>query len=73
MDKLTAEMIKTQMIGETNGHMANIPNSPVIFSMFQTFHNISRTSSGGMYDWDDAFKLFILELSNALNEKKETL
>ena len=37
MDKLTAEIIKTQMIGQTSGHMANIPNSPVIFSMFETF------------------------------------
>lgn len=69
MDKLTAEIIKTQMIGQTSGHMASIPNSPVIFSMFETFYNISRTSDGGMYNWNDAFKLFISELSNALNEK----
>lgn len=69
MDKLTAEIIKAQMIGQTSGHMANIPNSPVIFSMFETFYNISRTSAGGKYDWNDAFKLFISELNNALNEK----
>ena len=69
MDKLTAEIIKTQMIGQTSGHMASIPNSPVIFSMFETFYNISRTNTGDMYDWHGAFKLFISELNNALNEK----
>lgn len=34
MDKLTAEIIKNQMIGQTSGHMANIPNSPVVFGNF---------------------------------------
>ena len=55
MDKLTAEIIKNQMIGQTGGHMANIPNSPVVFSMFEVFYNIARTEAGGTYDWNDAF------------------
>ena len=69
MDRLTAEIIKNQMIGQTAGHMADIPNSPVVFSMFEVFCNISRTKSGGMYSREDAFKLFISELNSALQEK----
>lgn len=68
MDKLTSEIIKNQMIGQTSGHMSNIPNSPVVFSMFETFYNISRTSAGGMYEWNDAFKVFITELNEALKD-----
>lgn len=68
MDKLTAEIIKNQMIGQTAGHMANIPNSPVVFSMFEVFYNIVRTKAGGTYDWNDAFKVFISELNEALKE-----
>ena len=69
MDKFTAEIIKNQMIGETAGHMASIPNSPVVFSMFNTFYQMSRTEAGGMYDWNDAFKVFISELNEALNKE----
>lgn len=68
MDKLTAEIIKNQMIGQTAGHMSNIPNSPVVFSMFEVFYNIARTKEGGTYDWNDAFKVFISELNEALKE-----
>lgn len=68
MEKLTAEIIKNQMIGQTSGHMANIPNSPVVFSMFEVFYNTLRTKSGGTYDWNDAFKVFISELNEALKE-----
>lgn len=69
MDRLTAEIIKNQMIGQTSGHMASIPNSPVVFSMFEVFYNISRDDNGKMYERDDAFKKFIEELNATLKEK----
>ena len=39
MERLTAEIIREAMIGMTSGHMAAIPNSPVIYSMFDVYKN----------------------------------
>jgi len=42
MEILTAEIIKNQMIGTTNGHMAEIPNIPIIYSTFQVFKELQE-------------------------------
>ena len=61
MDKLTAEIIKNQMIGETSGHMANIPNNPILFSLYKVYFEQSKNSN-----YNIAFVEFIEELGKAL-------
>lgn len=36
MERKTALMIKEQIMGTTTGHMANVPNSPILWSIFTT-------------------------------------
>lgn len=67
MDKLTAEIIKEQMIGETAGHMASIPNNPILFSIFNAYKIMSPNEIG--YNNDDIFKYFISELNEALQKE----
>jgi len=63
MDKLTAEIIKNQMIGQTDGHMAAIPNNPILFSIFEVYKGDILATR------DFVFKEFISELNEALNKK----
>jgi hypothetical protein len=67
MERLTAEIIKNQMIGQTAGHMASIPNNPILFSMFEVFCNVSMQKKDTNYTLDEAFKKFIEELNDALD------
>jgi len=62
MEKLTAEIIKDQMIGQTAGHMAHIPNSPIIFSIFEVYYKLH---GGGGSD-DETFINFLDEMLQAL-------
>lgn len=66
MDKLTAVIIKDQMIGETNGHMASIPNSPLLFSIFQSYCNSNDIQNN---DSNKNFKMFIYEINEALKDE----
>ena len=65
MDKLTAKIIQEQMIGQTNGHMAAIPNNPIMFSMFEVY------CDGTLADRDWMFAEFLKEISEALKEKEK--
>ena len=62
MEKLTAEIIKDQMIGETNGQMASVPNNPIIFSMFSTYNY-----NCGNGDWNGNFTKFLKDIVNAID------
>lgn len=65
MDKLTAIIIKEQMIGETSGHMAFIPNSPVLFSIYQVYQQNVSLPSG---EDDSEFISFLKDLVQALEK-----
>ena len=71
MDKLTVEIIKEQIIGETNGHMGSMPNSPILYSIFESYrlviesdgkHVLNSISRGTV------FKRFISDLNKALQD-----
>jgi len=65
MEKLTAEIIKEQMIGQTSGHLAHIPNSPIIFSMFEVYYKLQDDRKSD----DDTFINFLEEITMALKEQ----
>jgi len=62
MDKLAAEIIKEAMIGETNGHMAAVPNSPIIFSMFRVY-SVEQSQTKGK---DELFVNMLEDMIKAL-------
>jgi hypothetical protein len=62
MEKLTAEIIKDQLIGETNGHMATVPNNPIIFSLYSVWY----AQNGQNKNWNDAFASFLKEVAQGL-------
>ena len=68
MEKLTAEIIKDQLIGETSGHMANIPNNPLFYSMFSVY---LRENKSDIYNYKhnekDLFAEFLKEIAEALS------
>lgn len=64
MEKLTAELIRESMIGSTSGHMASIPNSPIIFGLFSVYER----QSGKHYE--EAFVSMLEEMVEALGDKK---
>lgn len=71
MEKLTAEIIKEQLIGETSGHMANIPNSPLFYSLFSVY---LRQKGSDIYNYkhakEDMFAEFLEEVAIALRKEK---
>jgi len=66
MDKLTAEIIQNQMIGQTSGHMAAIPNTPILYSLFETYCQSIGISNN---NFNENFKTFISDLNEALQKK----
>ena len=66
MERLTFEIIKNQIIGQSSGHMAAIPNNPLLFSMIEQYGILE-----GYGNQDDSFKVFILELAEFIADKKD--
>lgn len=67
MEKLTAEIIKEQLIGETFGHMATIPNNPLFYTLFCVY---LRQKGSDIYNYkhleEDLFANFLEEIALAL-------
>ena len=70
MDKLTAEIIKEQLVGETSGHMDNIPNNPLFYSLFSVY---LKQKGSDIYNYkhqtEDMFAGFLEEVALALRKK----
>ena len=74
MEKLTAEIIKEQLVGESSGHMANIPNNPLFYSMFRVY---LLQNGSDIYNYqhsnENLFAKFLREIADALEDIKKGL
>jgi len=71
MDKKTAQIIKEQIIGKSEGHMSMIPFSPTLHSMFTVLmrgNEVYENIHGQSYeDQDKTFAKTLRQIADALD------
>lgn len=66
MDKLTINIIKQEFVGTTNGHMAQIPNNPRLFSLLEAYKETKNKKE----ITDELFEDFICELAESIKNAR---
>lgn len=62
-----ADLFYEQCAGTFSGHMANVPNNPVIFSL--VWSATESTGIGGRAATKEEFAVFLREIADMLDEK----
>ena len=65
MNKILAKIIMEQCIGSYSGHMASIPNNPIIYSMFRAVMTEHNTRND-----EKDFAIALRKIADALEDKK---